>query len=103
MKITNKLKLSIREELVYYVVRIKQNSLMSIDDTSHKINLEKFWNQEKETLIQLYSLFSQICIMSCSSKATNKSFSIDGYIHRKQKTALYSKKLCYSKILDEFN
>lgn len=95
-------KLTIKEELVYYVVRIKQNNLLSNDESVHKSNLVEFWNQEKETLTNLFALFNQVCCSPCTSSAGKSSFNLDGYIQRKCSSSLYSNKLCYSKILEEF-
>lgn len=94
-------KLTMKEELVYYVVRIKQNNLLSSDVSTHKITPEQFWQQEKDSLAQLFSMFSQISGASCVSTNCRKSFSLDSYIERKDKLSLYSKKLSYSKIFEE--
>ncbi len=94
-------RLSIKEELVYYVVRIKQNNLLSHNENVHKISMEKFWEVEKDSLLQLFSLFSQISIIPSSSMKTSDCFTINGYLKRKQMMTLYSKKLCLSKLLEQ--
>jgi hypothetical protein len=85
-------RLSVDEEISFFV-----KAVHSADD------FQRFWKQNQTTLPRLASLVRRYNVCPATSVASESTFSIAGYLNRKQRSSLSSTAMRYSMVLKNKN
>jgi len=79
---------SVKEQISIYMLNVKSVP-----------HLETFWTRYGTQLPDLLAVLKYYSCMQCSSVAFESSFSVSGYINRKQRCSLSSSAILYSMCL----